>query len=288
MPMIVGYGRPSAVISGSVSAALRRGLVGLEARGPARTACRARRRPRAARGVGGPARDGQPERDRAGMGDDDVEVGRLGDDREVAGGAGPDRGERPLPAVLLGRHEGDDELAVRALEVAGSARAPGPPRGSPRRRPSCRRRRGRTARPSRISPPHGSAVHVAGSPGGTTSRCPDSTIRRPPGRPTRPITTGSDVRGISSPGPGRIVADGDEIGPDRLYAGARAGAMPHRPRRRTASSEPVMLGMRINSRRSSSRRSRSITAPAPVGQPVARVQARRIGPGHARRARQNR
>ena len=63
------------------------------------------------RRVGRPARDGQPERDRAGVGDHDVEVRRLGDDREVAGGAGPDRGERALPAVLLGRDERDEQLA---------------------------------------------------------------------------------------------------------------------------------------------------------------------------------
>ena len=55
MPMIVGYGRPRAVISGSVSAALRRVSSASSAR-TARTACRARTRPRAAatRGPRGP------------------------------------------------------------------------------------------------------------------------------------------------------------------------------------------------------------------------------------------
>ena len=38
--------------------------------------------------------------------------------------AGPDRGERALPAVLLGRDERDDELAVEAVEVAGGAERP--------------------------------------------------------------------------------------------------------------------------------------------------------------------
>ena len=67
------------------------------------------------RGVGRPARNGEPERDRAGVGDDDVEVGRLGDDRQVARRAGPDRGERALPAVLLRRDQHDHQLAVEAI-----------------------------------------------------------------------------------------------------------------------------------------------------------------------------
>ena len=185
--MIVGYGRPSAVISGSVSAALRRASSASSARGEHEQLVERRDALAPLRGVGRAARDGQPERDRAGVGDDDVEVRRLGDDREVAGDAGPDRGERALAAVLLGRHEGDDELAVEPLEVARGRRAPGRRRGSRPRRPSCRRRRGRTAAPSRTSPPHGSAVQVAGSPGGTTSRWPDRIDPRPAGaaRPAR-------------------------------------------------------------------------------------------------------
>ena len=55
------------------------------------------------------------------MSDDDVEVGWLRDDRQVAGHAGPDRRQRPLPAVLLGRDEGDEELAVEPGQVAGLA-----------------------------------------------------------------------------------------------------------------------------------------------------------------------
>ena len=40
-----------------------------------------------------------------GVGGDEPPARRLGDDRHVTGDAGPDRRERPLPAVLLGRHE---------------------------------------------------------------------------------------------------------------------------------------------------------------------------------------
>ena len=76
------------------------------------------------RGVRRPAGHGQAERDGAGVGDDDVEVRRLGDDREVARHTGPDRGQRPLAAVLLGRDEGDDELAVEPVEVAAVAQCP--------------------------------------------------------------------------------------------------------------------------------------------------------------------
>ncbi len=51
-----------------------------------------------------------------------------------------------------------------------------------------------------IAADHGSSDQVPRSPTGTTSTCPTSTIRRPPGRPMRPRTIGSRSRGISSPG----------------------------------------------------------------------------------------
>jgi len=43
---------------------------------------------------------------------------------QVAGGAGSDRGERPLPAILLGRHEHDQQLACEPVEVTGSPERP--------------------------------------------------------------------------------------------------------------------------------------------------------------------
>ena len=101
---------------------------------------------------------GEPERDRAGMGDDDLEARRLGDDRHVAGHARADRGEHALATVLLRGHAGDENLAVEPLREARVARAPGPRRGSTRRRPSCRRRRGRTADRRPAPTDHGSSV----------------------------------------------------------------------------------------------------------------------------------
>ena len=74
IPMIVGYGRPSAVMSGSVSASLRRASSASSARlrheqlVERGDALPAQRRVRRAAG------HGQPEGDRAGVGDDDVEV----------------------------------------------------------------------------------------------------------------------------------------------------------------------------------------------------------------------
>ncbi len=83
------------------------------------------------RGVSCPPGDGQPEGDRAGVRDDDVEVRGLGDDRHVTGNAGADRGQRPLPAVLFGRHEGDDQLTSQPIQVTG--RPERPDRGQDRR-----------------------------------------------------------------------------------------------------------------------------------------------------------
>ncbi len=91
-------------------------------------------------GVGRPARDGEAERDRAGVGDHDVEVRRLRDDREIARRAGPDRGQRALAAVLLAGHERDEELAAE------------PGRGP-----------GRDERPDRPEDRRDAALHVAGA-----------------------------------------------------------------------------------------------------------------------------
>ena len=212
----------------------------------------------ALRCVRGPARNGQPERDRPGMGDDDVEIGRLGDDREVAGRAGPDRGQRPLPAVLLGRDEGDEELAVQPLQVAGRRRAPGSRRGSRRRRPSCRTPHGRRPRRRGSRRPTDPTVQVAGSPGGTTSRCPDR-ITPPPAGPSDPPDDDRQRR------PGHLLARPVRVGPD---GGGLGRVRPRRPdpgRARasaahaaTASSLPVMLGIRTSACRSAISRSRSI------------------------------
>ena len=118
MPTIVGYGSPMAVIRGSVSAALRPAS---SASSACTSACRfasADTPSRPAARVGRAPGHGQPERDRAGVGDDDVEARGLGDDREVARRPGPDRRQGALPAVLLRRHERHHELAGERVERA--------------------------------------------------------------------------------------------------------------------------------------------------------------------------
>ncbi len=77
------------------------------------------------RGMGGPAGDAQPERDRPGVSGHDVEPRWLGDHGRVAGRPGPDRGQHPLATVLLGRDGDEERLAVE--REAGSH--DGPDRG---------------------------------------------------------------------------------------------------------------------------------------------------------------
>ena len=84
-----------------------------------------RRDPLAAlRRMRGTTGHGQAEGDRAGMGDDDVEVRRLGDDREIAADAGPDGRQGALPAVLLGRYEDDRQRTLQTVEVARRCQRP--------------------------------------------------------------------------------------------------------------------------------------------------------------------
>ena len=232
IPMIVGYGRPRAVISGSVSASLRRVSSASSACDSTNSLSSAETPSRRCEAWAARPGHGQPERDGAGVGDDDVEVRRLRDDREVAGDAGADRGERALAAVLLGRDEGDDRARRRGGRGRPPRRAPGPRRGSRPRRPSCRRRRGRRGAPSRTSPPHGSVVQVAGSPGGTTSRWPDRMTRRPPGRPARPITTGSARPRHLLARPVRVGADRGRVRRDAPRPPGRARGARRRPRPR--------------------------------------------------------
>ena len=115
--------------------------------------------------------------------------------------------------------------------------------------------------PSRISPPNGSAVQVAGSPIGTTSWWPLSTMRRPPARPARPSTTGSVSRGTSSPG---------HAGSSRIVAGSGWNTSTARPAASSrsastaaiASSCPVTLGMRTSATSSAVSASTSTAAAA--------------------------
>ncbi len=214
--------------------------------------------------MGRPARDGQPERQRAGVGDDDVEVRRLGDHGQVAGHAGPDRREHPLAAVLLGRDERDEDLAGQARPRHPTPPRPGPPRGSRRRRPSCRRRRGRTARRRGPRPPTGRPSTCAGSPGRHDVGVADEDDP-PPARLAEPADHDRQgrVRGISSPGQSGSARTVGRLGLEQLDVDAgdrrRAAAASQSA---TASSEPVTLGIRTSARRSSTRRAGSTAAAA--------------------------
>ena len=165
--------------------------------------------------------------------------------------AGPDRGERALAAVLLGRHERDDELAVeraRARRVATSARtapriAATPPFMSQAPRPY-RRAVADLGRPT-DRPSTSRDRPAARRRGGRTGRSAGR-----PARPTRPMTTGRLDRGVSSPGQAgsaRIAAGSGSDGLDRQPGVARAAAARSAA---TASSEPVMLGIRTSAARS--------------------------------------
>ena len=274
-------------MSGSVSAALRRASSASRAARQDPQLVERRHALAPLRGVGGPARDGEPERDRAGVGDDDVEVGRLGDDRHVAGHAGPDRREHPLAAVLLGRHDRDDELAGQAFAaraVATSARtaariAATPPFMSQAPRPN--------SSPSRIVAGPRVVVQVDGSPGGTTSTCPTSTIRRPPGaaepadddrqrRPghllARPVGVGPDVgevRRRSARPPARSSASTGADVRDRLLGAGDARDPDERARSSTAARR---RRRRPPDRRRSRRPRRSVDGSRRIG------RVRQVGP----------
>ena len=168
-------------------------------------------------------------------------LGRLGDDREVAGRPGPDRRERALPAVLLGRHEDDEELAVEAVEVAGGAERPdgrqdrgdaalhvaGAAAEEPRRRGSRRP----TGRPSRWPGRRRHDVEVTRQDEAARGA---GAWRPGPPRPARPMTTGSDVRGISSPG---------QSGSARTASGSAAISSTARPTSRSAVRRPGRDGL---------------------------------------------
>ena len=111
-------------MSGSVSDASRRVSSASSAWTSVKRLSSAETPSRRWRGVGRATGHGQAERDRPGVGHDDVEVGRLRDDREVAGDASADGGERALSAVFLGRDQGDDQLTGEAVQVAARPKGP--------------------------------------------------------------------------------------------------------------------------------------------------------------------
>ena len=199
----------------------------------------------------------------------------------------------PCPPSSSEGDEGDDQLAVEAARARRLDRAPGPRRGSRPRRPSCRTAPRPYSAPSRISAPHGSTVHVAGSPGGTTSSVPDKTSRRP-ARPAQPADDHGQRR------PRHLLARPVRVGRgNRPRVGARSRST-RSPMSRsssaaqvlTAPSSPVTLGIRTRRVRSTAVRAGSTASAArraAADRSACRMRsATQDRPGHARSARRSR
>ncbi len=129
------------------------------------------------------------------------------------------------------------------------------------------------------------AAPRVGRPGRRVARRHDVEVagqdepRGPPARPARPMTTGSDVRGISSPGQSGSARMAAGIRRDDLDRAARARASASAAQAATASSEPVIA--RDPDERpqvGDQPRRRSIAAPA------TRRSVTQDRPGHAGRA----
>ena len=138
--------------------------------------------------------------------------------------------------------------------------------------------------PSRTSPENASPVQVAGSPAGTTSTWPDSTRRKAPGRPARPMTTGSMVRATSSPGQSGswLIAAGSgwKISTVMPSASSQSARLPW-----IAVSSPVIERIRTSSARSAVTRSGSTAAAAALATAESRRPVlMRAGPGASGRS----
>ena len=139
--------------------------------------------------------------------------------------------------------------------------------------------------PSRTSAPKGSVVQVAGSPIGTTSMWPDSTMRASPGTPARPMTTGRVERATSSPGQSgssrTAAGSGWKISTSRPSASSRSARLAA-----IASSSPVTLGRRMSAARSSASAAGSTASAAmaaPSGSRGLRTGLMREAPGESGR-----
>ena len=133
-----------------------------------------------------------------------------------------------------------DDLAVQPSAAAARRRAPEPRRGSPRRRPSCRTRRGRTARRRGSRRPTGRPSRSPGRRAGTTSTCPTSSDPPATGPSERPTTIGRVERGISSPGQSGSARIAPGSGASALHLEAAAAASQLRDGVLDRSSDPVI------------------------------------------------
>ena len=207
------------------------------------------------RGVGGAAADRALERQAPGLGADDGEAGRLGDEAGVVAVVVLERRERPEPAVLLARHAEQHDLGRRRrggaqrgervqagdhprLHVdraapvdaaAGDRARPGPvgPRLGPRRRP---RRRGRRARSGPGSAPRSVTASVSSSLRGASSPgWPGCARRAARSCSVSSASSPSSSRAAAEPGERRALLPGDARDLDELgeVGRERAGIDPH-------------------------------------------------------------
>ena len=230
-------------------------------------------------GVRGDAGHHALEGQRAGLGADDVEARRLGDQARVEGGVAlAARRRRPSPPSSS---EATATSTTSAARAAGAA-PPRPARAAPPPpRPSCRRCRGRSSQPSSSAPDHGPWRHGT-VPSGTTSTWP-LTARRPAPRSPRDRRRSGPTarsRGASSPGWSGCGAQRREV----VLVQVRAQAERRRPARRGARARRARRRSRWGPARAPPRR-----RPALAGRSRrrrARASARRPrrpGPGCAAR-----
>ena len=191
-----GTAARSSRISGCATSALISPLERVQRRVHAHVAVDRRAALEPVRGVCGAAGHHAPEGERPRLRADDVEAGRLGDQRRVERRVALQLRERPEPAVLLGGDALQHDLRRRRRRPC----APPPARAArPPPRPSCRRRRGRAAGRPRARP---TTARDA------TARCPARRRRRArsgtAAAARRPrsvaVSPHSSSRGASSPG----------------------------------------------------------------------------------------
>ena len=194
--------------------------------------------------------------------------------------AGADRGEHALAAVLLGRHAGDEDLALEPVGEARRRRAPEPRRGSRRRRPSCRTRRARRGDRRRARPAHGSWRPRRGIADRHDVDVADEHDPPPARPPEPPEDDRQPVARHLVAGPVGIGAGLGRIRLEPLDARRRPPPSSAATRSWTAPSSPVMLGTRT-SRASASAAHAASTASAAcrstLAPRAAAAHPRRIG-----------